>query len=223
MANYPIMLNLEKKHCVVVGGGKVATRKIKALLEAKALITVVSPVCSEEIKEWAKTNLLVLKEKHFEKNDVINNFLVIAATNSKETNFQVYDAVSQQQLINVVDQPGISTFIVPTVLRRGKLAIAISTSGGSPSLAQKIKADMEEVFDNSYEQYLEFLDATRKEIKTKCKDVRVRGVFLKHLLDPIYLDLTRQGKYVERRQYFVDYVNNQNQGTIIMLLDSTIM
>ncbi|HHY73946.1 MAG TPA: NAD(P)-binding protein [Bacillus bacterium] len=209
MSIYPIMLNLENKHCVVVGGGTVATRKIMSLLQAKANVTVVSPECSAEIKVWSKANQLYLKEKEFENGDVENAFLVIAATNSTKINKHVYEAVSSQQLINIVDQPELCNFIVPTVLNRGKLSIAISTSGGSPSLAQKIKHDLEKAYDHSYEQYIDFLDETRKEIIAKIDDSNLKYILLKHLLDPIYLDLTRQGKYSERRKYFEDYVRKE--------------
>lgn len=207
MVNYPVMLKLENKHCVVVGGGTVATRKINSLLQASANVTVVSPTCSPEIKAWSIANQLHLKEKYFEKNDVNNAFLVIAATNSLEVNMKVYEAVNSHQLINIVDQPELCNFIVPTVLNRGKLSIAVSTAGSSPSLAQKIKKDLEEVFDDSYEQYIDFLDETRREIKAKIKDANVRYLLLKHLLDPIYLDLTRKGKFAERKKYFDDYLS----------------
>lgn len=207
MVNYPVMLNLENKHCVVVGGGRVATRKITSLLQAKANVTVVSPDCSLEIKAWSAAKQLHFKEKHFEKNDVKNAFLVVAATNSAEVNMKVYEAVTSHQLINIVDQPKLCNFIVPTVLHRGKLSIAISTAGSSPSLAQKIREDLEEVFDDSYEQYLDFLDETRREIKAKIKDSSVRYMVLKHLLDPMYLDLTRKGKFAERKKYFDDFLS----------------
>lgn len=206
MTLYSAMLNLQDKHCVVVGGGNVATRKIASLLQANAKVTVVSPMCSAQIKEWSDANLLCIQEKMFERNDVKDAFLVIAATNSHDSNIEVYNAVSSQQLINIVDRPDLCNFTVPTVLKRGKLSIAISTSGSSPSLAQKIKSDLEEVFDNSYEQYIDFLDEARKEIKAQIKDARVRYILFKHLLDPIYLELTRKGKFVERKQYFHDYL-----------------
>lgn len=209
MANYPIMVNLENKDCVVVGGGRVATRKIANLLEAKAKVVVVSISSSVEIKEWAKANLLHWKKKEFEKDDVKKAFLVIAATDSLETNRQVYDSVSANQLINVVDVPNLCNFTVPTVLRRGKLAIAVSTTGGSPLLAKKIKQDLSEIYDDSYEQYLEFLDVTRKDIIAKISDYRVKSILLQHLLDPIYLHLTREGEYAERNICFENFLRKE--------------
>lgn len=201
---YPIMVNLENKYCVVVGGGKVATRKITSLLQAKAKITVVSPTISSEIRQWSSLNLIELKEKEFEDKDINGAFLIIAATNSSKINLQVFEAATFHQLINIVDHPDLSNFIVPTVLNRGNLSIAISTSGSSPSLAQKIKGELQEIYDECYEDYLHFLDEGRRKIKSQIKDANVRYLLLKQLLDPIYLELTREGKSNERESRLND-------------------
>lgn len=203
---YPVMLNLENKNCVVVGGGKVATRKIASLMQAKANITVVSPEFTKEILQWNEANLLSIKKKPFDTDDVKDAFLVVAATNSSQINLQVFDALNPNQLINIVDHPELCNFIVPTTIHRGKLTIAISTSGSSPLLAKKIKLDLEEILDDSYEQYLNFLDEARKEIKMKIIDIRRRRELFEHLLDPIYLEYIRAGNIAKCKTHLREVI-----------------
>lgn len=203
------MLNLENKYCVVVGGGKIATRKIASLIAAKAKITVISIDVSNEISRWANEGLINVEKRGFQEHDVKDAFLVIAATNHSAVNLQVYNAIHSNQLINIVDHPELCSFIVPTVLNRGKLSIAISTSGCSPSLAQKIKAELQEIYDVEYESYLEFLDECRKQIKLTVKEHDKRTLLYKDLLDPIYLSLTREEKIAERNRRFADYIRNK--------------
>lgn len=203
------MLQLENKNCVVVGGGKVATRKIASLLYTKANVTVISPEITTEISKWAVEGLINVQKRYFDEQDVEGANLVIAATNSSAINLLVYHAINSNQLINIVDQPELCNFIVPTVLKRGKLTIAISTSGSSPSLAQKIKTDLLEIYDEAYENYLLFLEESRKQIKLTINDNNFRYLLYKDLLDPIYLSLTREGKLEERNQHFANYLSSK--------------
>lgn len=201
---YPIMLNLTGKKVVVVGGGTVAARKIRTLLEANADVTVVSPQLHEDIAEAYHKDHLTWKKKNFEPEDLTDAFIVIAATNHSEVNFQVYESTDDRQLINVVDKPELSTFIVPASIRKGKLTIAVSTSGAMPGLSRKIKQDLELQYDDKYEEYLDFLEQSRQKVLHEITDINIRKQILQKLLQPPFLELTKQGQYAEREAAFLE-------------------
>jgi precorrin-2 dehydrogenase/sirohydrochlorin ferrochelatase len=207
---YPMMLNLTGKRVVVIGGGTVAARKIKTLLEAKAEITVVSPELHDTIIEELPHPLLTWKQKHFEPEDLIHAFLIIAATNYTAVNLDVYEKTNNQQLINVVDQPDLSNFIVPASIRRGKLTLAVSTSGAMPGLARKIKQKLATEYDEIYEDYLNFLEISRQQVLQEITDITKRRQLLQSLLQPIFLELTQQASYDKRDRLFVELLQKED-------------
>lgn len=195
---YPAMLNLSGKKAVVIGGGAVAARKILTLLEVDAKVTVISPELHESIMELVLEKKITWKQKRFEPNDLQDFFLIIAATNHSAVNVQVYESANDQQLINLVDRPDLSNFIVPASLRRGALTISVSTSGANPGLARKIKQDLAKEYDEVYEEYLSFLEQSRKRVIAEVADSKIRRHILQGLLEPQFLELTRQANYKER-------------------------
>lgn len=201
---YPIMLNLTGKRVVVIGGGAVAARKIETLLEANADITVVSSELHEKIIPAFNDKLLTWKQKQFEPADLTDAFLIIAATNQAAVNVQVYDNTSNQQLINIVDRPDLSNFIVPASFRRGKLAVAVSTSGAMPGLSRKVKQELASQYDETYTEYLDFLEHSRQRVLREIADPHKRRKILKSLLQPEFLELTQQAQYAERDTAFLE-------------------
>lgn len=200
---YPIYLNLKNKLVVVVGGGKVATRKIGKLLEAKAKVKVVSPICTTEIEQLAASGQIEYHKKKYEPADLSHACLIIAATDDEATNLRIEQDKQEGQLVNVVNLPEKSDFFVPAVLKRGSLQIAISTQGASPSLAKQIKADLSETYDESYGDYVQFLDDCRRQIIDEVQNPSKRTALLKSLLHPNFLMLTRQQKDTERKELFL--------------------
>src|SRR3989304_6085725 len=145
---YPILLNIQDKKCLVVGGGNVAWRKVCSLKEAGARVTVVSPeFCPEMGKE---TGIERIQQKYEE--GFLNEVLVVmASTDDEEVNKKVYyDAVKRGILVNVVDRPEFCSFIVPATISRGDLNISISTGGASPALARNIKKHLGKHFGGEY-------------------------------------------------------------------------
>lgn len=201
---YPIMLNLTGKRVIVIGGGAVAARKIEKLLETNAEITVVSPELHEKIIAAFNDNLLTWKQKHFEPADLSDAFLIIAATNQAAVNLQVYESTANQQLINIVDRPDLSTFIVPASIRRGKLTLAVSTSGAMPGLSRKVKRELAAQYDETYEDYLNFLEQSRQRVLKEIADPNKRRIILKSLLQPEFLEWTQQARYAERDEVFLE-------------------
>ncbi|QOY35617.1 NAD(P)-binding protein [Anaerobacillus isosaccharinicus] len=200
--HYPISLNLKNKQVVIVGGGFIAERKLRKLLEAEADITVISPEINAGIQRFVTEGQVKWKKKCFSEEDLSKAFLIVAATNVQHVNRQVSEACNEQQLINIVDDPARSNFIVPSTLRRGKLVISVSTGGASPGLAKKIVAELSREYDDSYDAYLEFLTDCRTKIQEEITDLTVRKEVFQKLLDPAFLRLTKEGSLKEREVLF---------------------
>lgn len=195
---YPIHLQLKDRTAAVIGGGKVAERKTRSLLDAGAVITVISPVVTSAIQSWVGEGRVLWKNKTFQRDDVKDAFLVIACTNDRSVNEEVYEACNGRQLVNIADDPEKSTFTVPAVLHRGRLCLSVSTSGASPGLSKQIVERLESEFDESYEEYLEFLFTARKRILGAESDPTRKKQLLSQLLAARFAELTKQGEIKER-------------------------
>ncbi|WP_143416096.1 NAD(P)-binding protein [Geobacillus sp. E263] len=180
---YPIMLNVANQHVVVIGGGKVAERKIHGLLEAKAKITVVAPAVTAGIQQLVAAGALVWRQKTFSPDDLDEAWVVIAATNNRDVNEAVAKAAKPYQLINIADDPERSNFHVPAVVRRGRLTIAVSTGGASPTVAQQIRRQLEELYDDDYGRYIDFLYQCRQWILRNVHDEQKRKELFKAIAD----------------------------------------
>jgi precorrin-2 dehydrogenase / sirohydrochlorin ferrochelatase len=181
---YPIMLQLNGKKVVVVGGGRVAERKVTSLLETGAQISVISPDATELLRAKAIEGKLNWQSRPFEKADLKDAFMIFAATNDSKLNQAVKQAAEPRQLIAIADDTEGSDFHVPAYLQRGRLTIAVSTGGASPILAKQIRDQLEEQFDPSYEEYLEFLYDKRQWILQEINDVSLKGKLLTALVSP---------------------------------------
>ncbi|GGE29407.1 precorrin-2 dehydrogenase [Pullulanibacillus camelliae] len=166
MNAFPIMLNLLNKKVVTVGGGNVARRKLQTLLKYDASIHVISPELHPDLKRLHEAKQFTWVPKHFEPEDIQDAFMVIAATNDAEVNAQVAALAPEQALINVATQPEQGNAFFTSHLKRGRLSISISTNGASPLLAKKIKDELSRVYDDRYEDYLDFLYECRRLLKT---------------------------------------------------------
>ena len=160
---FPAFLKLDGRRVLVVGAGKVGEQKIEGLLSTGALITVVALEASERVRKWAQSGALAFYQRPFQAADLDGAFLAIVATSSPVLNELVYTEAQQRHVLcNVVDVPELCDFFYPAVVRRGDLQIAISTSGQSPSLAQRIRKQLEQQFGANYAQWIEELGRTRK-------------------------------------------------------------
>ena len=195
MKYYPAYLDLRERPCLVIGGGAVAERKALALLEAGAAVTIVSPALTSKLHELSDSGKISYLQKQYEENDLSGPFLVIAATDSAEVNTLVASACRKKHvLVNVATPPEESNFIVPSVVERGDLLIAISTSGTSPALAKKVRQDIEERYGAEYEIFLEKLSAIRKRVLEEVPDESKRRQVFQAIVDSDVIDLIRQGK-----------------------------
>ena len=160
---FPMFLKLEGKSCLVVGAGKIGEQKIEGLLETGARIHVVTLDATPHVREWAREGKIELELRPYRSSDLEGVFLAIVATSSRTLNERVYgEAQAKRVLCNVVDVPDLCDFYYPSVVRRGDLQIAVSTAGQSPSLAQKIRQQLEKQFGSGYAAWVAELGETRK-------------------------------------------------------------
>jgi len=176
---HPVFLNLRGKRCIVVGGGRVAERKTLSLLKSGADITVISPELTKRLKEKNSKRAIKHIPRKYKKGDLKNAFLVIAATDSNETNKKISE--DAPHLINVVDVPSMCNFISPSLVKRGPLTIAISTSGVSPSIAKAIRKELEKLYGAEFGKRLASLKNIRAKAMAEIKDKKKRERFLKKL------------------------------------------
>ena len=186
MGSYPIMLNIKDKAVVVVGGGLIAYRKMVGMLQAGACVTVISPMIHSEIEKLYAQNRVAWKNKLFEPDDLDSALIVIAATNSETVNKYVASSAGKFKLVNIVDNPELSTFHVPAKLTRGDLTISVATGGASPTLSKSIRDEIAVIYDESYGNYLEFLTQSREKVKQSMLDQKIKTKLLKAITDETY-------------------------------------
>lgn len=177
---YPIFLNLERRLCVVVGGGPVAERKVLGLLDSGARVKVISPEVTGALRRLTEDGTISYIPRGYAEGDLKGAFLVIAASDAPEVNTSVWEEASGLGiLVNVADLPKQCNFILPSVLRRGGLTLAISTGGASPALAKKLRTDLEAQIGPEYSALVDVLDHLRTVVLGAVEDPdRRRGLLL---------------------------------------------
>ncbi len=176
MGHLPIFMNLKGRRCVVIGGGEVAERKVLALLEAGAQVRVVSPRLEPGLRQLKKANVIEYHARRWEPGDLEGFAIAFAATDDAAAHRAIAaEARALGALLNVADEPELCDFIVPSVVRRGDLQIAISTSGASPALASRIRRDLEEIFGPEYEVVARILRSARSYLRETERDAKARA------------------------------------------------
>lgn len=210
--NYPVMLNLTGKRCVVVGGGYVAARKVQGLLEAGGIVTVISPNLVSEIVQLAEQNQIEWLNSKFVAGMFKDSqpFLVFAATDSSSVNRSVAEeAVQMGALVNVVDGFAESDFSNMSVIKRSPLTIGISTTGASPALTRYLRTIIEEVVGEEYATLAQWLSNLRLQLDQYLPEQADR----KHLYDKILssdvLPLLRVHQTQAAFQHFQDLVQSE--------------
>ncbi len=195
---YPVCLNLKGRKCVIVGGGRVAERKVISLLSCQALVRVVSPALTSRLKELLKKGRIEHVKRGYQPRDFSGALLVIAATDDEQTNSRVASQARKRGiLINVVDSPDECTFIVPASLGRGNLTISISTGGLSPALSRKIRQQLERDYGREYGEFLKIMAGLRPKVLMEVENSRKRKQIFRSLVESDILELLRKGKRKE--------------------------
>ena len=199
---YPVLLNIEGLACLVVGGGPVAERKVDSLLESGARVTLVSPQATPRLAELAEQRRILWSQRVFRQGDTTGSFLVISASGQEEVNRLVSEECKTNNIpVNVVDDPQKCGFLVPAVLRRGDLVIAVSSGGASPLVARGIRDELADRYGPEYEQYLNYLAEARAEALNCIPDARRRRQVFARLTDGRLLRLVRGGRMNEAKEW----------------------
>ena len=205
---YTVQLNMENRHCVVVGGGSVALRKLKSLLEAGAAVTVIAPEILPEITALQRTfPALTLCHRNYETGDLRDTFLVIAATDNRNVNAAVVrEAREQQCLLNVADDPDAGNFTVAGTYDNGSLHFSAAT-GGNPRFTHLLLEDLRQQYGDDMAAFSAFLDEQREIVKQLLPGPRARQEFWRTTLTNQLLQLVKQGRLQQAKEIILDAVN----------------
>jgi len=181
-ALFPVFLKLEGRNCLVVGGGTIGESKVKSLLVTGSQVSLVAPNITSALEKLARQGAIVWHPREFEVSDLTGMFVVIAATSNEEVNDLIFREADRRGILcNAVDQPPRCHFYFPAIVRRGALQIAISTSGLSPSLARRLRQELEEQFGPEYEGWLAWLGRVRAAVMSKGLSFEARRRLLDRL------------------------------------------
>jgi len=208
---YPLMLNIQGKKCLVVGGGEVALRKAQMLLECGAVVEIVSPTLCHQLNQLAKSGAIQASNRAYKTEDLNDALLVVAATDDAKVNEKVAaEARKKRILVNVVDIPDISDFIVPSYFRHGDVIVSVSTSGKSPALARKIRSELEVNFKAEYAHLAKIANDARSELKQR--GIKVSGDDWQKVLNlNSLIELIKRGKNKEAREIMLDRLKTLGQ------------
>jgi len=218
MAVFPLFIDLKARKCVVAGGGKVASRKIQALVEFNAEIIVVSPSVTAYISELGRAGKLLHIQREYFEDDIEGAFLVIAATSDKQVNEKVYqDAVKKGIFVNIADNPEKCTFIFPSIVKRDELVIGISTSGSYPALSKSLRKKIEGLIEGKMNKNITgLLSECRKRAASQISSSDKRKEIINRILDEAVFcdDITDEKQMTEKIEgIFGEYGDEKgNQG-----------
>ena len=193
---YIACLKLTGRRCVVVGGGSIGLEKVEGLLACDGRVVLIAPDAEPALQKLAEEGSIEWIRKRYERGDLENTFMAIAATNDTDVNIAVYnDAEERAMLVNVVDVPPLCYFILPAIVRTGPLAIAISTAGASPALAKRIKSQIADTYGEPYARLAVLLNEVRGWAKGTLPTYQDRKAFFEGIVngDPDPIELLRAG------------------------------
>lgn len=203
MNYYPVCLQITARPCLVVGGGRVAERKVKGLLECGAKVLVVSPELTAGLKKLYEEGAISWEQRGYHRDDVAGAFLVMAATNDPLVQDMVLeDAERHNILLNVADVPDKCNFILPALVKRGSLSIAISTAGKSPALAKQMRQRFEEQIGDEFAVLNDIMGAVRLEVLGRNQPQEDNERLFNRLLDvdmPVWI---RKGDWQRIKAHF---------------------
>jgi precorrin-2 dehydrogenase/sirohydrochlorin ferrochelatase len=191
---YPINLDIKDKQCLVIGGGKVAERKVETLLSCGARVRVVSPELTLHLQGLAGEKKITHAARGYQSGDLNGVFLVVACTDDPDVNIAVSSEAQRKNILcNIVDKPDLCNFIVPSMVIRGDLLITISTAGRSPALAKKLRQELEDAYGREYADFLRIMGAVRPRVLAMGRPQSENEAIFNRLVYSRLLDWIRAG------------------------------
>jgi len=198
---YPIFLDIENRPVVIIGGGNVCARKAETMMNYGARVTIVSPAFTDEIEQWARDGVLQIQRKKYEENDLDGANIVIASTDDQSVNEQIAADCRRRRIpVNVVDVTPLCEFIVPAIVDKGSVHIAISTEGKSPALARTLKEELQRLVGPEYTEVNEVLGTLRDSAKRVLPTDVDRKRFFDGIIAQGVLGMLREGRRREAYQ-----------------------
>jgi len=195
---FPILVSLEGKKVVVIGGGTIAERKIRTVLDCGAFVTVIAPELTEGLSDLASEHKFIYLKREYRNGDLAGANLAFAAVDDSDVSEEVAsEALKRNVLLNVVDQPAHCSFIVPAVVRRGLLTLAVSTGGASPAWARNIRNRLSGEYGDEYIRLLDALAQIREYCLRTIEDPLHRREILLRMADESLLELARSHNRIE--------------------------
>ena len=211
MDYFPVFLDLKKRRCLLVGGGDVATRKGRLLVKAGAVLRVVAPQISAELRELVQQCQGEMHLREYHASDVDDCVLAIAATDIDSLNQVIsQDAKAKHIPVNVVDSPALCTYITPAIIDRSPLVIAISSGGESPVLARLIRTKLETLIPTSYGKLAQFASRWRERIKHRFADTDQRRRFWEKILQGPAAELVFNGQDAQADTLLSDAIHQED-------------
>ena len=201
MDHLPIFINIRKKPCVVIGGGDIALRKINLLLKAQAKVDCLSPLFSRDIKNLSKDGHITLINKSFDQTDIKDYSIIIAATDDSSVNSSISSIAQVKKIpVNVVDSPELSSFIMPSIVDRSPLIIAVSSSGKAPVLSRIIRAKLETVIPSAYGILADIAGEYRQKVKDRFSTIKDRRAFWEAVFSGVIAEKVFSGRISEAKE-----------------------
>ena len=207
----PIFLKVEDRPCLVVGGGKVAARKVSLLMRAGAAITTVSPVLGDELRVLLEQGAITHVARDFQDEDLDDCVLVIAATDDEAVNRSVSELANSRRIpVNVVDSPDLCSFIMPSIIDRSPVQIAVSTGGASPVLARLLRSRLESYIPAAYGRLAKLVDEYRQRVKQRFTTTDQRRYFWESILQGNVAELLFAGHDEKARAALEEAIDDTN-------------
>lgn len=202
---YPIYLDIEDRSVVIIGGGNVCARKAETMMKYGARVTIVSPEFTDEIEQWARDGSLSIRRKPYDAADLDGAHIVIASTDDQSVNEQIAaDCRGRRIPVNVVDVTPLCEFIVPAIIEKGSIQIAVSTGGKSPALARTLKEDLQRAIGPEYAEVNDVLGTLREEAKRVLPTDVDRKRFFDAIIASGVLEMLRDGRRKQAYQVIAD-------------------
>ena len=210
MKTYPVFLiGLDRRRCVVLGGGREAERKVRGLVDCDASVTVIAPTVTPALKLQAAEQRIAWKARDYRPGDLKGAFLVVSTLGDRPANERIWqEAEVVGALCNVVDDVDDCNFIAGSVVRRGALMVAISTGGHAPALAVRLREHLEQTLGPEYARFLELAAELRGPLLDRHPDFEQRRELWYRLVDSDVIDLLRDGRTVQARRRIADIVGH---------------
>lgn len=217
MSLYPINLKIENSLCLVVGGGAVAFRKIRGLLQADAKVRVISPELIPDLRLLADSGAVEWFERPFVEGDLEGVSLVFAATNNRNVQILVKEEARKNKvLLNSADAPLESDFHVPAHFRRGPMIVTISTGGGSPALAKKLRKQLEDEIVSEYQGVVELLGMIREGVISLSGDQAVSGSIFRSLLEGNLVEYVLEENWFDLQMLLLQKLPEELDSVVLM-------